>query len=289
MKKMVCILTFLFSFIMCGVTCYGAEIEKDIPVNAKTEVIMEGVKEGVRVKDNEIKVEMDDGTIIKAEGEFEDTVRLMVMPIKKSMKKEWNWLQKITKRIGVNKSAYDIFFINSKGVRVDAGKGSQISVMSRDRLKDINVYFIGSNGGQSKLKSKIEEYVVKFKMVRNGYYTLVIANDNKAGFTKNDNSIKDITKTEDDRSKEDALDENSNNKQKDEADNNKQEDENGNLDKKVDGKKNTSSSKTSKSEKKGIDIAYLLLILGVFVGTVIIFIIILFKKKKDEEDSKSIE
>ena len=68
--------------------------------------------------------------------------------------------------------------------------------------------------------------------------------------------------------------------------------ENGNSDKKVDGKQNTSSSKTlktSKSEKKGIDIAYLLLILGVFVGTVIIFIIILFKKKKDEEDSKSIE
>lgn len=142
MKKMVCVLTFLFSFIMCGVACYGAEIEKDIPVNAKTEVIMEGVKEGVRVKDNEIKVEMDDGR------------------------------------------------------------------------------------------------------------------------------------------KEDSLDENSNNKQ---------EDENGNSDQKVDGKQNTSSSKTSKSEIKGIDIAYLLLILGVFVGTVIIFIIILFKKKKDEEDSKSIE
>ena len=61
MKKMVCVLTFLLSFIMCGVNCYGAEIEKDIPVNAKTEVIMEGVKEGVRVKDNEIKIEMDDG------------------------------------------------------------------------------------------------------------------------------------------------------------------------------------------------------------------------------------
>ena len=44
------------------------------------------------------------------------------------------------KKIGINKSAYDIFFVNSKGVRVDAGKGSQISVMSRDRLKDINVY-----------------------------------------------------------------------------------------------------------------------------------------------------
>ena len=142
MKKMVCVLTFLFSFIMCGVACYGAEIEKDIPVNAKTEVIMEGVKEGVRVKDNEIKIEMDDGR------------------------------------------------------------------------------------------------------------------------------------------KEDSLDENSNNKQ---------EDENGNSDKKVDGKQNTGSSKTSKSEIKGIDIAYLLLILGVFIGTVIIFIIILFKKKKDEEDSKSIE
>lgn len=289
MKKIVCVLTFLFSFIMCGVNCYGAEIEKDIPVNAKTEVIMEGVKEGVRVKENEIKVEMDDGTIIRAEGEFEDTIRLMVMPIKKSMKKEWNWLQKATKRIGINKSAYDIFFVNSKGVRVDAGKGSQISVMSRDRLKDINVYFIGDNGENSKLKSKIEEYVVKFKMVRNGYYTLVISNDSKAGFTKDDDSIKDITKIKEDGTKEDSLDENSNNKKKDEDGNNKLEDENGKSDKKVDGKQNTTTSKSSKSEKKGIDIAYLLLILGVFIGTVIIFIIILFKKKKDEEDSKDIE
>lgn len=276
MKKKVCVLTFLLSFIICGGECYGAEIEKDISVNARTEVIMESVEEGVRVKENEIKVEMDDGTIITAQGEFEDTIRLMVMPIKKSMKKEWKWLQNATKRIGINKSAYDIFFVNSSGVRVNAGKGSQISVMSRDRIKDINVYFIESDGAQSKLKTKIEEYVVKFKMVRNGYYTLVIDNNSKAGFTKDYDSIRNITKTKEGGSKENISNGDKNNKQDDNPNN------------KLDGKQNTNTLKNSKSEEKKIDIFYLLFIIGVFVGTIIIFIIILFKKKK-EEDSSSVD
>lgn len=280
MKKIVCALTFLLSFVVCGVESYGAEIEKDIPINAKTEVVMEGVKEGVRVKNDEIKVEMDDGTIIRAQGEFEDTIRLMVMPIKKSMKKEWNWLQKATKKIGINKSAYDIFFVNSKGMRVDAGKGSQISVMSRDRQKDINVYFIESDGVQSKLKSKIEEYVVKFKMVKNGYYTLVIANDNKANFNKDDESIKDVSKTEDDKenNKENDIYSQDIGNQIEDKDNNK-----------IDGSQKTKEYKSNKSEKKGLDVAYILLIIGVFCSTIIIFVIILLKNKKNEENSNEIE
>lgn len=276
MKKIVCALTFLLSFVVYVVESYGTEIEKDIPVNAKTEVVMEGVKEGVRVKNDEIKVEMDDGTIIRAQGEFEDTIRLMVMPIKKSMKKEWNWLQKATKKIGINKSAYDIFFVNSKGIRVDAGKGSQISVMSRDRQKDINVYFIESDGVQSKLKSKIEEYVVKFKMVKNGYYTLVIANDNKANFNKDDESIKDVSKIEYDK-ENDIYSQNIGNQIED-KDNNK-----------IDGSQKTKESKSNKSEKKGLDVAYILLIIGVFCSTIIIFVIILLKNKKNEENSNDIE
>ena len=107
MKKSVYVLLFIFTLVLVeGIWCgfndaynrsYAAEIEKDIPVNAKTEVVMEGIKEGVRVTDKEIKVELDDGTIITAQGEFEETIRLMVMPIKKSMKEEWSCYKMLQK------------------------------------------------------------------------------------------------------------------------------------------------------------------------------------------------
>ena len=285
MKKVMCVFTFILTMgcvelfyndiPLLQEFCYAAEVEQDIPVNAKSEVLVEGAIEGVRVNDEEIKVEMDDGTVITAQGEFEESIRLMVMPIKKSMKKEWNWLQDVMKRIGVNKSAYDIFFVNSAGVRVDGCQGSQISVMSRDRLKDIHVYFIDSEGEQSKLKSKIEEYVVKFKMVRNGYYTLVIANEKQMDLSKDNDSIKDITQKDDTSSEDKSSDGKSDSEEKSDD-----EDSDDGSGKKVDG----SQSSSSKKETDSLDMKYILLIVGVFLVTGIIFKIILLKRKKDEED-----
>ena len=310
MKKSAYVLLFIFTLVLVeGIWCgfndaynrsYAAEIEKDIPVNAKTEVVMEGIKEGVRVTDKEIKVELDDGTIITAQGEFEETIRLMVMPIKKSMKEEWSWLQNATKRIGINKSAYDIFFINSSGIRVDGGKGSQISVMSRDRLKVIHVYFIDSEGEQSKLKSKIEEYVVKFKMVRNGYYTLVIANEKKAELNKDDNKIEEVINNNNDNSdkntdKLDTENDKSENKNESEKNDNNNEDDdildkdNSDKDNSDNNKVKPDGSQNDENDNQGINYRFILMIVGIFLVTGIIFIIILFKRKKDDESNNQIE
>ena len=141
----------------------------------KTDI--EGATEGVKTSDNEIQVELNNGMIISAMGDFEESIRLMVKEIK-SKRKEWNWVNSLTKDIGINKGIYDIFFVNSKGVKVNTGRGTKISILSREKLQKADVYYIRTSSERLKLKSWKEEYTVKFRMIENGYYTLILNDKN---------------------------------------------------------------------------------------------------------------
>jgi hypothetical protein len=269
---------------------------------------------------DEIKVELEDGTVIRATGEFEDTVRLMVMPITKSMTKEWNWLQSVTKKIGENKSCYDIFFINSSGKRVDGGEGSQISVMTNSKIKNLAVYYIESNGKEKKLDSTVEEYVVKFKMMKNGYYTLLTKgipkkqssssttkkpSNKKPTSSKNDNDVdddnddKDKDKDEDEdkedikeedeiKEEDDFIDdeEDSNDKTLDDLHEDTSDEDDKDKDDSSGKRPDGSSTDYGEKDKSIGDIITLLSIVFVFIGTGIIFLIILKKKKKEKEEEE---
>lgn len=141
----------------------------------KTDI--EGAIEGVKTSDNEIQVELTNGMVISAMGDFEESIRLMVKEIK-SKRKEWDWVNSLTKDIGTNKGLYDIFFVNSKGVKVNTGKGTKISILSREKLQKADVYYIRTSSERLKLKSWKEEYTVKFRMIENGYYTLILNDKN---------------------------------------------------------------------------------------------------------------
>ena len=141
----------------------------------KTDI--EGAIEGVKTSDNEIQVELNNGMRISAMGDFEESIRLMVKEIK-SKRKEWDWVNSLTKDIGINKGIYDIFFVNSKGVKVNTGRGTKISILSREKLQKADVYYIRTSSERLKLKSWKEEYTVKFRMIENGYYTLILNDKN---------------------------------------------------------------------------------------------------------------
>ena len=141
----------------------------------KTDI--EGAIEGVKTSDNEIQVELNNGMRISAIGDFEESIRLMVKEIK-SKRKEWDWVNSLTKDIGINKGIYDIFFVNSKGVKVNTGRGTKISILSREKLQKADVYYIRTSSERLKLKSWKEEYTVKFRMIENGYYTLILNDKN---------------------------------------------------------------------------------------------------------------
>lgn len=314
MRKLVSILVFAITIVGMYSFSYASEIEKDIAVNAKTQYEITDVVEGVRVDEDEIEVELGDGTVIRATGEFEDTIRLMVMPITKSMTKEWNWLQSVTKKIGENKSAYDIFFINSLGKRVDGGEGSQISVMTNSKMKDLSVYYIESTGKETKLESTMEEYVVKFKMMKNGYYTLLTKSIPKKTSNSTSKSKKKTTSKKDNKKnnkdESDKVDEEEN--KDEEKDEEKEQEDTDSIedndnddtsyedlydysdndgddseDKKPDG---SSGNGNKGGNKKSVgDIITLLSIIFVFISTGIIFLIILKKKKKEKDDEEEIE
>lgn len=84
-----------------------------------SDLILKESIEGVKNDNGDIIVKLNDGTIISANGAFDDQIRLMVRVIKKT-RKEWSWIKNITKKYGKSTIAYDIFFVNSIGKRVNA-------------------------------------------------------------------------------------------------------------------------------------------------------------------------
>lgn len=130
------------------------------------------VTEGTRTNKSEFVANLGDGTIVTVRGDFSNSIKLMVKSIS-SKEKVWSWIKTITEDVGISKEAFDIFFVNNSGNRVNTGKGTKISILSSDRKQDIEVYYIQSTGKKQKLKSTKEEYTVQFNMIENGYYTLL--------------------------------------------------------------------------------------------------------------------
>ena len=166
----------------------------------------EGAIEGVKVSNSEIQVDLGNGMMIIARGSFDNTLRLMIKKIK-IKKKEWRWINSLTKNIGTNKGVYDIFFINSKGVKVNTGRGTKLSIMSREKLDKTDVFYIKSSGDRQKLKSVKEEYIVKFRMIQNGYYTLVM-NDKSTTIEGNEQGVNVVGEGDKSDKKKDDKDNN---------------------------------------------------------------------------------
>ena len=251
--------------------------------NIDSNVSIEGAIEGVRVSDEEIRVQIDENTIITAQGSFSDTIRLMVKVIKKT-RKEWNWIKNITKNIGENRSAYDIFFVDKKGKRVDIEEGTRISIMSREKMHNVEVYYINNSKKKIKIKSKKEDYVIKFKMIKNGYYALLIeAGNNKEDSVLDDkDSKKDKDEESDNADIKDNIDENENIDNKDAGQENDTQKKD-TIDKKI--INDTIANKDKEENKKVNSLSWIIIMLIVLIIVSLIMFIIFWKKnKKDKEN-----
>ena len=311
MKKLVVISSIIILIYMFTIPAYAANISDGFNVDAKTSYEIKDVVVGVEdEKTGELVAKLPDGVVIKAKGRFSETIRLMVMPIRKETNEEWNWLQSITKTTGVNKSAYYFFFMDDKGKRVEAGEGCEISVKSNVRTQNVHVYYITSGGLKKELKSFIEDYVVKFNMVRNGFYTLTVRDSNKdieQDLKKDEDGIKGKDKYKNNKDNKDNKD---NNDEDDKKDNNEDEkDKSDDQEDVSDGEKEEDggdgddeindddaydsddseevqlgSGTSNMQEKEPINWGIIIVILIIMIIIFIIFIIISRKKKKEDED-----
>ncbi|MBE5934460.1 MAG: hypothetical protein E7262_01545 [Lachnospiraceae bacterium] len=273
MKRKVFVLTLLLMIIVCSFCAYAAKDQKEFGVHARTMYSVEDAVVGtVDTKTGEHVVNLDDGKLqIRVSGIIDEAARLMVMPIKKDKKEVWSWLQSITKEIGENKSAYDIFFVDDRGERIEVGEGSQVSVISNVRQQKVAVYYITDAGEHNALKSIIEEYVVKFNMIRNGYYTLLVQNGKEeigTDFEKGDDKIDTTTKPVDEE-KEDEKDD--------------EESAESDMEDMESGTEGDSSGAASGNTKE--DNIWLIIMIGVIGLTAVLFIIVFIGKKKKENNN----
>lgn len=207
----------------------------------------------------------------------------MVKVIKKT-RKEWNWIKNITKNIGENRSAYDIFFVDKKGKRVDIEEGTRISIMSREKMHNVEVYYINNSKKKIKIKSKKEDYVIKFKMIKNGYYALLIeAGNNKEDSVLDDkDSKKDKDEESDNADIKDNIDENENIDNKDAGQENDTQKKD-TIDKKI--INDTIANKDKEENKKVNSLSWIIIMLIVLIIVSLIMFIIFWKKnKKDKEN-----
>ena len=291
MKRVLLVLLIIINICIISTSSFAANLEDEFNVYAKSEVT---IKDAVVAKKDESTgdyvAKMADGVIVKArpKGTIPDTIQLMVMPIKKNINKEWEWLQSITKTLGVNKSAYDIFFVNSKGKRVNTSAGCEISVISTERRQDVHVFYIDNDGKKSELKSRIENYAVKFNMVRNGFYTLLVKSKNsdkefdfikdKDKFDKDEGGKGEDGKDSEDSENEDDEeidDEDDAGKDKDKEDSSDDE----NYDDMLDGYQSEVDDVTDEES----EINWVIIVIILVLITVILVVLILFKRKKDSE------
>ena len=278
MKKKIFVLSLLLMIGVLSTTAWAAKEEKEFGVHARTKYGVKDVVEGtVDEKTGEHVVMLEDGKLqIRVNGIIDEAARLMVMPIRKDKKEIWAWLQSITKEIGENKSAYDIFFVDEKGDRIEVGEGSQVSVISNVRTQKVAVYYITDAGEHNPLKAIIEEYVVKFNMIRNGYYTLLVQNGKDQigkDFEKGDEQIGPKDEEKEDEDKQDE-------EKEDEDDFSYDETENESDDVGA-GQYGTTPEGDSKK-----DAMWLIVMFVIVAVTIILFIIIFAKKKKNKDNEE---
>lgn len=253
-----------------------------------SDLILKESIEGVKNDNGDIIVKLNDGTIISANGAFDDQIRLMVRVIKKT-RKEWSWIKNITKKYGKSTIAYDIFFADSTGKRVNASGNTKISIISREKNQNIEVYYLNSDGESVKLKSKKEKYTVKFNMKENGYYSLVI-NDKNISINDELDNNDNIEHNNDVNESNNDKNENLQNDSGGEKSDSEEEKDNSLLDgNKNDEKSESVASKKSseknsnviiKEDKDSNSISWIYIIISILIILAII-LVYFYKKKKD--------
>lgn len=268
------------------------DISSNLPIDLAggTNTILKESIEGIKNDKGDIIVKLNDGTIISANGNFDEQIRLMVRAIKKT-RKEWTWIKNITKNFGNSIFAYDIFFVNSSGIRVNTNTKTNISIISREKNKNIEVYYLDSNSNSVKLNSKKENYTIKFTMNKNGYYSLVIDDKNN---NLNDEIVnKNINQNSDEKANTeintDKIGEDTESTEENVGSNAKEKDtlnDNGKLNniskESYESKKSNLNEQNNKNSPVGINWMYIIICISVLIClTILIFI---YKKKSSNDE-----
>lgn len=199
MKKLSLVLVTLMIFFSAGISVLAETIEqKDVDVTAQYIQTAEGFNQGP-VKNGEGSLITEGGVKVSVSDAPGTARYLVVCPIPKNTE-GGRWLIKCLNGRGNFICAYDIYFLDEAGNRINA-KGVTVTIDSPADTDNFEVYSVSTDGTAAVPDYSVKNSSVTFTVLGNSYYVFVEKTPTNAAITptqvaNNQSSTKSNTSSE---------------------------------------------------------------------------------------------
>lgn len=171
MKKLSLVLITLMVFFSAGISVLAETIEqKDVDVTAQYIQTAEGFNQAP-VKNGEGSLTTEEGVKVSVSGAPGNARYLVVCPILKNTD-GGRWLIKCLNGRGNFICAYDIYFLDEAGNRINA-KGVTVTIDSPADTDNLEVYSVSTDGTAAVPDYSVKNSSVTFTVSGNSYYVFV--------------------------------------------------------------------------------------------------------------------
>ena len=199
MKKLSLVLITLMVFFSAGISVLAETIEqKDVDVTAQYIQTAEGFNQAP-VKNGEGSLTTEEGVKVSVSGAPGNARYLVICPILKNTD-GGRWLIKCLNGRGDFICAYDIYFLDEAGNRINA-KGVTVTIDSPADTDNFEVYSVSTDGTAAVPDYSVKNSSVTFTVLGNSYYVFVEKTPTNAAITptqatNNQSSTKSNTSSE---------------------------------------------------------------------------------------------
>lgn len=174
MRKIITVLPSLLLALSLGITAFAADSanEGTTPIDVYARYVREIAGEYTApAEDGEAAVTLPDGSMITVTGAPKEARTLVVVPIPESEKEAWEWLADSLANTGTPVRAYDIYFLDADGNRLNAdGVVITITVPSADGA--LMACSVNTGGIGKVLAVEVNAGKITFSADGSSYYVL---------------------------------------------------------------------------------------------------------------------
>lgn len=168
MKKILTILFTLLTVISCTAGCLAAEESRDVLAKyigdaKRTEISVSG--------QTEMSVKLPDDTQVTVKKIPSDAARLIIYAIPASETEAWAWIRSCFEKKGTPVQAFDIYFADAEGNRLNAG-GAVVTIAGAVCSGRETVYSLTTDGQVETLDAEVRSGAVSFVTNGSHYYIM---------------------------------------------------------------------------------------------------------------------
>ncbi len=170
MKRILSLTFVLLMLFSISITAFAVDEQKTADVYAKYQYTVEGVY-SVPTEDGEADIVTDDNITVSVTNAPDGAVRLMVVPVPKTEKEAWEWIESCMKGKADPVHTFDIHFLDQDGNRLDAD-GAVVTISCPHCQSIPVVCSLDSDGTVHILSASAQDKSVTFTTNGSTYYIM---------------------------------------------------------------------------------------------------------------------